>query len=872
MRARVQARPAPTKHVTGAAVGGAGRRERQRDRGLGRLGCSVPAAAGPPVEVSGDVPPLRASPPRFAIAPFQNQSSAKTLDWICAGAPFEIDEKTEAVLGLAPTGGPRVVGTPFDFEDPALVAALAHDRDAAFVITGWASHPGVNLLIAITNRKTTPPGSDVPAVDAREGKGTGPIASYHALLAQALGTAWTAAGFPVDARAAERLARPLSPTLYPVELMGRGLGLLTGAIDGKVDLKLAEHELVRAVFIDPKMSEGQRIVGELYLAEGDQRKATAKFNYASDLAPADLGALRAAAAATVWAGKHELAAELYRKIVLREPWDVDARYQLGAALWGIGDAAGAARQLEQVVDAHPEHLAARHVLVLIHASRNDTPRLISELEAIALRAPGDLDVKADLATAYGAVDRWADAATQLEAITATRTPDLARLVGIGAAGRRAGDLAAAISWYGKAQQRTPESSLPGFSIAQALFDAGKLAEANRVYVGLQRYLGDLASAEEALGAIALIQNRPDDAAWYLRRAAREMPRSLITRRALIAAELARHDHVTALQQLEPALAAWPDDAALHYLAGVGHAMAGERDLARAELAKAAEALPAARAAIDTLDAGGAIAIAFRPELARPWGDAQAIAATLDRYAVEATAMAAERAAYQHSVLTALGALGVGPLARTRPGGLHGCPIDDVAPVWAMAQRQLQDYFRIGVDLEADARFVLRHDDVGATASLLPNQRTAVAAARKSFRTALADAGELREEWARGLEPELRAVGCSDRLLAAAAADPSRYKVITNDTPDVIPQQTQARPKPRVTFYVDNTRCPDPVDVWIDGGQLGQVAPGRRSALVSDGGEHTLCLLGAGAAECGDRGTLREVYLHDGWNVTLYCPH
>jgi hypothetical protein len=31
------------------------------------------------------------------------------------------------------------------------------------------------------------------------------------------------------------------------------------------------------------------------------------------------------------------------------------------------------------------------------------------------------------------------------------------------------------------------------------------------------------------------------------------------------------------------------------------------------------------------------------------------------------------------------------------------------------------------------------------------------------------------------------------------------------------------------------------------------------------------LLGPGAAQCGDRGTVREVYLHDGWSVTMHCP-
>ena len=202
---------------------------------------------------------------------------------------------------------------------------------------------------------------------------------------------------------------------------------------------------------------------------------------------------------------------------------------------------------------------------------------------------------------------------------------------------------------------------------------------------------------------------------------------------------------------------------------------------------------------------------------------------LERFGREHAAMAAERAAYQLSVLTALGALGVGPFAKHHPGGARlparrgragvgGRPA--AAAALPAARRRPR----------GRRAFLLRHDDVGAAAGLLPNLRTALAAARKSFRTALADAGELRAEWSRGLEPELRAVGCSDRLLAAAVADPSHYKVIQEDAPEPLPTQAPPRAKPRVTFYVDNTRCADPVDVWIDGDEArpGRARPAQRA--------------------------------------------
>lgn len=814
-----------------------------------------------------DIPAHTQTPPRFAVAPFQNQSTSKNLDWLIAGAPFEIDEKSEAVLGLAPTGGPLVVGTSFDSEDPGLIAAYAKERRAAYVVTGWVNMRQENLRIAITIWKV---GGPTGAIVVGEAKQTTTMASYHQALGQLMAKAWSAAGVPIDKAHAELLERPLSATLYPVTLMGRGLGYLTGAIEGKPDLKKAEHDFERAVFIDPKMSEGQRLAGEVYLAEGDVRKAAAKFNYAQDLAPDDLNALRAAATAAKAASKHDLALELFKKIVVREPWDIEARYELGAAMWATGDGNAAEKQLEQVTAVLPDFLPARHQLVLIHASRNDTKALVAELEAIAVRAPADLEVKADLASAYGALGRWADSTVQLEQIAAARAPDLGLLVRIADGHLKSGDLAGAMSWYGKAQAKAPESSLPMFATAEALFDAGKLADAAKWFTLAQKYKYDVGSAEEALGAIAMLQGRTDDAAWYLRRAAREVPRSRITRRALVAAELGRKDAKTALEQVEPALAAWPDDGQLHYLAGVAHAMDGDREGARGELVTAISLAPSylpARTALSQLDAGGVVPVAFVPQLERPWGDAEAVQASVDHYAATATKMAAVRAAYQASVLGMLGELGAGPLAKKAP---KTCPLGEIAPTWAAAQGQLEQYYALGVDLEADYRFVMRHEEAGAAQGLLPNGRQAVAAMKKSFRLALSDVSELRGEWGRGLVPELRAVGCSDKLLAAAVKDPEHYKVITEDVPEALPAQTPPRPKPRATFYVDNTRCSDAVDVWIEGQLLGSVAPGRRSALVADGGEKTLCLVREGGAQCGDRGTVRQVYLHDGWSVTIHC--
>jgi tetratricopeptide (TPR) repeat protein len=856
-------------------------------------GSNAPRPAGSSAVESSDVPEVKASPPRFAVAPFENRANVRAFDWYQWGAPFEIAEKVEGVLGLESTGGALFVGASAVPAEPTAVAAFAKRHGATWVVTGWVERPNWELRIAISLWKVDAGVATRVHEAVRQGK----VEAYHALLGDALGEAWMKAGMNVDAARLAQLSRPLAGDLYAVSLMGRGLGHLVAALampNGATDpiavqarekrLKLAQHDLERSVFIDPKCFEAQRLVGELYaILSAEQKdpklanKAAGRFAYAYDLAPDDLQSLRAAAAASVRQGKAEVSLPLFEKLVTRRPWDLEARYQYGAALWQTGDAARAEKQLEQVTAKKPDHLPSRRVLVLIHAARSETTKLVKELEAIAARLPDDLDVKEDLATAYGSLGDWKRSTAQLESIAAARAPDLALLVRIGDGYRRLGTLDPALAWYGRAQKVAPESSFAGFIAAQSLFDAKRYPEATRAYTSLQRYTDDRPSAEQALGVIAIAQGKGSEAAWYLRKSTRAAPRDIRQWRALITAELMRKDAVMARSELDRALVHWPEDGPLRYLSGVTAAIAGERALARRELSTASTLSPdlgVVRVALSLVDSGGTPAVVYSPELVeliRPWGDSEELAATLDRYTITAATMITVRLAYQTQFLTILAALGRGPYAPVKVAPVRTCPVARVAPLWAAAQKELRRYERLGVELEALAGYLARHAAIGGGAGLLPTARTQLANAKKTFKVALADVTELRAEWSRGLRPELRVAGCNDKLLAAAVANPARYRVVVQDKPPEPPATQPPRPRARATFYVDNTRCVDAVDVWIDGTQLGQVTPGRRSALVADAGEHTLCLLLPGSAQCGDRGTVRQIYLHDGWSVTMHCP-
>ena len=134
-------------------------------------------------------------------------------------------------------------------------------------------------------------------------------------------------------------------------------------------------------------------------------------------------------------------------------------------------------------------------------------------------------------------------------------------------------------------------------------------------------------------------------------------------------------------------------------------------------------------------------------------------------------MATVRMAYQAQLLVLLGAVGTGPNAPVKPAPVRACPVGRIAPAWATAQHELRRYERLGVELEDGVSLHRASRRAsGATAGLLAERAHRRSPRRRStFRTALADVGELRAEWTRGLGPELRAIGCNDKLLAAAVA-------------------------------------------------------------------------------------------------------
>jgi hypothetical protein len=141
---------------------------------------------------------------------------------------------------------------------------------------------------------------------------------------------------------------------------------------------------------------------------------------------------------------------------------------------------------------------------------------------------------------------------------------------------------------------------------------------------------------------------------------------------------------------------------------------------------------------------------------------------------------------------------------------------------------------------------------------------------------------MRVAFSEQLAGEVRHRGCKldelskrgEELIATGALDRPALDPASGPPKPVPPKRGEATPvvpASTVTFFVDNRACKTQLEVHLDGVLLGQVAAGQRGAFQTLAGQHGICLIEAGAGlTCGEPGTLRHGYVHDGWAIALHC--
>jgi hypothetical protein len=305
-------------------------------------------------------------------------------------------------------------------------------------------------------------------------------------------------------------------------------------------------------------------------------------------------------------------------------------------------------------------------------------------------------------------------------------------------------------------------------------------------------------------------------------------------------------------------------------------------------------------------APGTTVIPFRtdaqPRVDAVFGDAWALRLSVDRFLALQSDMERVRDEFStavHETLTALaGNADVETSAATKAGP-KTCPAATAAP-YARALASGTRYLLLGQQLQGHYRDIRRADDLGDAAALTPDYRVKIKKARDLHQHLLDDYREMRVAFYDQLGAEMHHAGCKTGPKAAAVApadgvsappnpsDPSAWAI--DDAPAAneprgpapaaekagAPRQTPEEPRatmaaPAIWIDVDNTLCPQATRVSVDGQSLGEVGPRKKTSVRTHAGPREICALPVSDARiCGDPGTIRKAYLHEGWSLTVHC--
>jgi hypothetical protein len=283
-------------------------------------------------------------------------------------------------------------------------------------------------------------------------------------------------------------------------------------------------------------------------------------------------------------------------------------------------------------------------------------------------------------------------------------------------------------------------------------------------------------------------------------------------------------------------------------------------------------------------AQGGFRLATDPKIETVFGDAAEFRRYVDRFFVVYAEMYKTREDFARNIQNVLASLAAHRAAAREPGAARKCPVDAVGLAYGRAFRQGQTYHRLGKELETNFVSIKELDALGETKGLTPDYRWKVARALKFYGQVLTDFREMRVTFQDQLPGELTFNGCDSQILIAKGEELEKSGAAPLVAPPVAPPATVASrggktiepPAPVVasgaTFFVDNSTCKTTsLRVFLDGTLLGEVGSGAKAAFRALVGRHDLCLIPSSSrAQCGDPGTLRKTYIHDGWAIVLRC--
>jgi Flp pilus assembly protein TadD len=529
----------------------------------------------------------------YLVVPFENASPVAALDWMASALALTLAEKLEAHPGLRPVYGPPVLDGLGKAFDPEKVARHARDLGAKWVFAGSFARPNWKSEMKVRLYAVVDPSESLPQASLRLAAEVGSVGERAALLdqldANLLGVLQKM-GWSADAESLALIKRRPTRDLYAFTLFGRALNLYFG-LGVPRDLAKAEKTLKKVSLIDPKFAEAHRALGLVYLESGDRARASSQYAYALDLKPGYYAALFGQARLQREGGNRARAQELTEKALVERPYDVEAREMLGELLWENAEIDPALTELEKVTAVQPRHLGARRTLAMIYAAKGDTADLAAELEKVQELAPEDLDVKLDLGSAYQRMGQSEKAIAAYEDVIKKQPKNVQALKMLGDCYRRMKEPERAIAAYQKVMKLAPEDPRPYFLLGAAYEEAGNDLKAEQIFQDAQQFRRYLGEAWTNLGSLAFRRGDLSKANWYLSRAVARAPSRPKAHYNYALVLSAKKERDRALDELKIAGDLDPEDAEIHYLAGVILLRQGRLDEAKREFAEALKRRP-----------------------------------------------------------------------------------------------------------------------------------------------------------------------------------------------------------------------------------------------------------------------------------------
>lgn len=308
--------------------------------------------------------------------------------------------------------------------------------------------------------------------------------------------------------------------------------------------------------------------------------------------------------------------------------------------------------------------------------------------------------------------------------------------------------------------------------------------------------------------------------------------------------------------------------------------------------------------------GSGFRLEGRPAVDDVFGDASDYRRTVDRFLELTASMQSMRDDFARAVQGTLAGLSRqdGP----KPHGKRVCPVDSVAVPYARAHHLGAEYLRVGRELTRHYDQVKEFDRLGESIGLTPDYRWKVKRVLQQYNTLLVDYREMKVAFHDQLNDELKYAGCDLQALLIKG-DPKAGQVaevswpqpgqpgapgvpapksdkdhdappatlpsekVPPQAPIPLPKRATAPADPRdgqprsgILFYVDNSKCQRGTSVYLDGKKLGEVPAAQRVGFQTHPGPHDLCLVEDAKKACGQPGTVRRSYIHEGWTISLRC--